>query len=331
MKILRRIALVLAISGLIAGAVIYWNPLWVVDQMTRLHLWRAGLRSAYVEAGGYRLHYFEGAPPDGSPGVPLLLVHGLGSRGEDFSAMMPTLMASGFHVYAPDLLGFGRSDQPNVAYSMALEENVLLSFIQAVHLPRADMVGYSMGGWVVAKLVLDHPAMVDRLVFYDAAGLTFLPSFPRDAFVPTDAASLRYLLALLTPKPATLPPFVVRATLRKVKRVGPIVQKTMDSMESGTEMLDTTIGDIHAPTLIMWGVEDHLIPMSVGETMHRDIANSVFEGVAGCGHLAPQVCPEPVLAGTIEFLKAQPPMQGGEKIVPGTSDGGTTPQTQGAR
>ena len=331
MKPLLRVAAVLFVLAFIAGGTFYWNPIWVNDQVTRYHLWRSGVRSAYVSAGGYQLHYFEGSPPDGSPGVPLLLVHGLGSRGEDWSPMMPTLMAAGFHVYAPDLLGYGRSDKPGVDYSVTLEESVLLNFMQAVHLPRADIVGYSMGGWIVAKMVLDHPAVVDRLVFYDSAGLTFRPTFPRNAFVPTDAASLQYLMELLTPKPDYLPPFVVRATLRKVKHLGPIVQRAMDSMESGADLLDARIRDIHAPTLIMWGTEDRLIPMSVGEAMHRAIPNSVLEGVTGCGHLAPEVCPEPVLAGTIEFLKAQPPMQGGEKTIPGTSEGGVRPETQGTR
>jgi hypothetical protein len=51
--------------------------------------------------------------------------------------------------------------------------------------------------------------------------------------------------------------------------------------------------------------------------MHREIPDSVFEGVTGCGHLAPSQCPRPVLEGTIQFLKAQPPMQGGEQMLAG--------------
>jgi len=59
--------------------------------------------------------------------------------------------------------------------------------------------------------------------------------------------------------------------------------------------------------------------MSIGERMHREIPNSVFDGIVGCGHLAPAECSKPVLAGTIQFLKAQPAMQGGEQMLPGTS------------
>jgi pimeloyl-ACP methyl ester carboxylesterase len=331
MRAIRRIAGLLLLLVVVAGCVFYWNPLWVNDTLIRYHLWRSNVRSEYVEADGYRLHYFEAVPPDGSPGIPLLLLHGLGSRGEDWSPMIPTLASVGFHVYAPDLLGYGRSARPNVAYSISLEESVVVDFMQATNLSRADVAGWSMGGWIAAKLALDHPALIDRLVLYDSVGITFVPSFAPNAFVPTDAASLHRLLALLSPKPAVLPAFVVRATLRRVKSEGAIVQQTMNSMESGVDLLDTQLAGIQQPTLIMWGMSDMLIPPSVGETMHHDIHNSVFEGVTGCGHLAPGECPKPVLAGTIQFLKAHPPMQGGEKSLPGTGQGGQKPETEGAR
>jgi pimeloyl-ACP methyl ester carboxylesterase len=51
--------------------------------------------------------------------------------------------------------------------------------------------------------------------------------------------------------------------------------------------------------------------------MHRDIRGSELVGIEGCGHLAPGECSEPVVAATIEFLKAQPAPQGGEKMVAG--------------
>jgi pimeloyl-ACP methyl ester carboxylesterase len=242
-------------------------------------------------------------------------VHGLGSRGEDWALMIPELTAAGFHVVVPDLLGYGRSAKPDLVESVAVEEGVVIDFMHAIGVTRADMDGWSMGGWIVAKIALDHPEMVDRLVLDDSAGLRYQPSFARDAFVPTDAAGLERLMALLSPDPAKLPPFVVRATLRRIASRGKVIQGSMDSMESGNDLLDARLPGITQPTLILWGTEDKLIPMAVGETMHRDIPGSVFEGVVGCGHLAPIECPEPMATGTIEFLKAQPAMRGGERML----------------
>jgi len=323
---LRLAGTVLLLFALVAGGTFYWNPLWVNDRQIHYRLWRAGVRSEYVNVQGNRIHTFEAVPPDGTPGKPLLLLHGLGSRGEDWAPLIPGLAAAGFHVYAPDLLGYGRSDKPNLICSIQVEEEVVLHFIQATGMARADgagnsttidLAGWSMGGWIAAKLALDDPAAIDRLVLYDSAGITIQPNFPRDAFVPTDAAGLSRLMALLMPHPPRLPGFVVRASLRRLKSNSRIVQQSMDSMLSGQDLLDARIGSIAQPTLIVWGAEDRLIPISVGEAMHREIPNSVFEGVAGCGHLAPNQCPKPVLEGTIQFLKAQPPMQGGEQMLAG--------------
>lgn len=323
---LRLAGTVLLLFALVAGCTFYWNPLWVNDRQIHYRLWRAGVRSEYVNVQGNRIHTFEAVPPDGTPGKPLLLLHGLGSRGEDWAPLIPGLAAAGFHVYAPDLLGYGRSDKPNLICSIQVEEEVVLHFIQATGMARADgagssttidLAGWSMGGWIAAKLVLDEPEFFDRLVLYDSAGITIQPDFPRDAFVPTDAAGLARLMALLMPHPPRLPGFVVRASLRRLKSNSRIVQQSMDSMLSGQDLLDARIGSIAQPTLIVWGAEDRLIPISVGEAMHREIPNSVFEGVAGCGHLAPNQCPKPVLEGTIQFLKAQPPMQGGEQMLAG--------------
>lgn len=313
---LRGVGLILLVV-LVAGCTFFLNPLWVNDQRIRYQLWRSNVRSNYVDAGGSRLHYFEALPPDGTAGIPLVLIHGLGSRAEDWAAMMPSLATAGFHVYAPDLLGYGRSARPDVAYSVALEESAVVDFMHTVGVEHADIDGWSMGGWIAAKIALDHPEMVDRLVLDDSAGIKYQLSFARTSFVPTDAPGLASLTALLTPHPATPPPFVVRAILRKFAENGKIIQKSLDSMESGADLLDSRLGSINQPTLILWGAEDRLIPTSVGETMHRGIPNSVFETVTGCGHLAPSECPKPVLAGTIQFLKSQPPMHGGEQMLPG--------------
>ena len=319
MKSFSRISGVILLLALIAGGIFYWNPLWVNDQQIRYHLWRAGVHSEYVEAGGYRLHYFEATPPDGSPGTPLVLIHGLGARGEDWAAMIPSLAAAGFHVYVPDLLGFGRSARPDVPYSLPLEENDALAFLDAIHLQHADVAGWSMGGWIAAAIALDQPQRVDRLVLYDSLTLKFDPTIAQDAFVPTDKASLDRLIAVLSPRPRALPGFVIRATLRKFHRTGWVIQRTMDSIFTKKDALDDRIAAIRQPTLIVWGAEDRLIPIAVGEATHHDIPGSVFVSVQGCGHLAPGECPKPVLAATIEFLKAQPPMHGGEETLPGVT------------
>jgi len=313
MKVALRVVAFLLLVVVVGGVIFYRYPLWVTDQHTRFHLWRRGVKSEYVEAGGYRLHYFEAGPGDGTP---LVLVHGLGARGEDWGAMIPALAAQGFHVYVPDLLGYGRSPKPDVSYSISLEEETVTQFMQAVHVPRADVGGWSMGGWVAMKLALDHPEMVDRLMVYDSAGVYFPATFAPDLFTPHDVAGVKELIAMLTPNPRNIPDFVAEAMVRKLQRNAWVVNRSTASMVAGRDLLDFRLHDISQPMLIVWGAKDVLIPLASGETIHRSVPQSVLDVIGGCGHLAPAECAKPVLEGTVEFLRSQPPMRGGGRTFP---------------
>ncbi len=316
-----RVLGVLALVALAAGLTFYFEPLWVNDQLIRLHLREQDVQSEYIAVDGYKIHYFEALPPARfrvlGDGPPLLLIHGLGARGEDWAALIPGLAAAGFHVYAPDLLGYGRSSQPDVDYTISLEEKTVVDFMKAVHLDKADVGGWSMGGWIALKLTIDHPDLVKRLAIYDSAGIYFPPTFNATLFTPTDSLGVAKLTAMLTPHPRPMPAFVSRAAIRKLQKNAWVIERSVISMEAGRDLLDFRLGGIHKPTLIVWGAADTLIPRSVGEAMHQQIAGSTLVLVNGCGHLAPAECSKPVLAATLRFLQAQPPLRGGETTVQG--------------
>mgnify|MGYP001547944182 CR=1 FL=1 len=138
-------------------------------------------------------------------------------------------------------------------------------------------------------------------------------TFAPDLFTPSDGAGVRKLVATLTPNPVRMPDFAARAMVRKLQANAWVVRRSMASMMSGVDLMDFRLHGIQEPTLIVWGSKDALIPLPVGETLHRDIPNSVLDVIEGCGHLAPAECSKPVIKGTVDFLKAEPPMQGGEK------------------
>ena len=294
------LTLLLLVAG---GLTFYAEPLWVNDQMIRFKLWRQGVHSKYVDVNGYQVHYFEAAPAD-KPGVPLVLIHGIGSRGEDWAPMIAPLAAQGFHVYVPDLLGYGRSPQPDVDYSISLEEEIVRRFMTNLHVERADVCGWSMGGWISLRLALDHPEMVDRLVVYDSAGIYFPPTFDASLFLPTDAASFATLRRTLSPIDKPLPSFVVRDAIRTLKRNGWVIERSFFAMIDGKDLTDFRLANLKTPTLVVWGSVDRLIPIATGEQMHHDIAGSQFAVIPGCGHLAPGECPQPVLKATVDFLKS---------------------------
>lgn len=310
---------VLALTALVAAGVsAYRDPLWVADQQIRFHLWRAGVRSEYVEVGGSRIHYFEAPAAAGKRGRPLVLIHGLGARGEDWSPMIPGLAAAGFHVYVPDLLGYGRSPRPDVSYSIGMQEALVADFLRAMHADRADVAGWSMGGWVAMKLALDHPEMVDRMVLFDAAGVYFQGySELGTVFDAKDVAGVNRLFSILTPDPRPIPEFVAKNLARRIQRNVWVVKRSMAGMTDGRDLLNFRLHEIRQPTLVVWGRQDVLIPLSAGESIHRGILGSSMLVVDGCGHLTPSECPGASLRGAVNFLLAEPPIKGGESLVDG--------------
>ena len=326
MKIILRVIVVAVLFILVAGGIFYFNPIGVSDQRIRFALWRQGVHSKYVAVGGYRIHYLEApaaksfaANADGTSdnGIPLILIHGLGSRSEDWANVIPRLAASGFHVYVPDLLGYGRSSRPDVDYSISLEEKLIVQFMDAIQVPRADIGGWSMGGWVAAKLTVDHPELVNRLVLYDSAGIYFPATFDASLFLPSDKAGLVHLTAMLEPEPPVLPDFAVRAAIRRLQRNAWVINRSVNAMTSGRDLLDFRLSHIKRPTLIIWGDKDVLIPVSVAESMHQLIPRSSLIFVQGCGHLAPAQCSGPVIASTVKFLESEPPWSDVEQSLPG--------------
>jgi pimeloyl-ACP methyl ester carboxylesterase len=300
------LSLLLIVAG---GLTFYTKPLWVNDQIIRVKLWHHGVHSKYVDVDGYNIHYFEAGPVEipGKPetaGIPLVLIHGIGSRGEDWAPLMASFAAQGFHVYVPDLLGYGRSPQPDVEYSISLEEDIILKFMDTLQIEHADLGGWSMGGWIAIRLALDHPEMVDRLVVYDSAGIYFPPTFDASLFVPADPASFATLRHRLSPIDKPLPSFVIRDAIRRLQRNGWVIERSFFAMIDGKDLTDFRLADLHKPTLVVWGSVDQLIPIATGERMHREIPNSAFSVIQGCGHLAPGDCPQPVLKATVDFLKS---------------------------
>ncbi|MCU1314633.1 MAG: alpha/beta hydrolase, partial [Acidobacteriaceae bacterium] len=198
----------------VLGALLVWrNPLATIELMTRARLAYAGFHNEYATIDGNRIHYYEGGS---SNGTPVVLVHGLGSRAEDWSNLMPQLKDAGFHVYAIDLLGYGLSARPKDApYSIPQEAGVVETFLAQQRIQKADLIGWSMGGWVAARAALDQPERIGRLVLCDAAGIRFAPNFTVFDFEPTTVPAVRRLYRLLMPQPAELPDFLARDMVRK--------------------------------------------------------------------------------------------------------------------
>jgi len=292
--------------------VAFLRPLAVLIFATQIRLLFDGIHSDYTDipfagAPQVRVHYYAGGS-----GSPVVLVHGLGGRAEDWAALMPQLVRDHHRVYALDLPGYGRSDWPaNAAYSIPEQTALVEAFLDNRKLARADLAGWSMGGWLAMRLALDQPQRIRRLVIFDSAGTRFPLAWDTSIFEPDTPAKLRTLDDLLMAGPAPhVPAFIQRDIFRFVGRHGWVVRRNMNSLLTGADLLDGKLGALPMPMLIVWGKQDHLIPVAIGEQIHHDVPQSEFVVVDGCGHLAPGQCAAqigPVFKG---FLDEPSPIAG---------------------
>lgn len=312
-----RIAAVVLLLSALGFVILAWrNPLWLVDRQIDAKLKLHGVHSNYVTVNGYRMHYLVGGS-----GRPLLLVHGLGSRGEDWANLIPQLIHSGNHVYALDLLGYGDSDQPRDArYSISQQAAMVEGFLDSQHLQQVDMAGWSMGGWIAMQVALQQPQRIRRLVLLDSAGLRFQLSFDPALFQPASPTDLVKLEEILIPHPRPLPGFLAMAMLRRGDHVGWVVRRSVQSMMTGEDLVDGKLGALTMPVLIGWGDQDKLIPLSVGYRLHQEMLQSVLDVYDGCGHLAPQDCVSQVGPSIVDFLNAQPARMAMVRQIPGSDN-----------
>jgi pimeloyl-ACP methyl ester carboxylesterase len=283
-----RLSVVFAILLASSGAVFYTHPTWVFDRIQKLHLKMAGVESYSVMVDGRRIHYYVQGPAEGQP---VVLLHGLGGRSEDWDNLSPYLQKAGFRVYTPDLLGFGQSEEPyNASYSITDQANLMVGFLDAVGLSRVNLGGWSMGGWIAQKVAVDHPDRVHRLILMDSAGLKMPPRWDTRLFTPTTPAELAQLHALLMPHPPAVPRFVAKDILRLNATYGWVIKRALASMMTAQDVTDDDLPSLRMPVLLLWGGQDRITPPSEGWAMHALIPQSLLRIAGECGHAAPRDC-----------------------------------------
>jgi pimeloyl-ACP methyl ester carboxylesterase len=301
MRLAKATMWIVAALLLAAGAGFLLRPASYFDEMMYLHEAVRGVKSRTVQVQGYRVHYLEEGPPNGET---VVLVHGLGASAEAWRNLAPYLAKAGFHVFIPDLPGYGRSQRPaDFSYSVRDEATVVIGFMDALGLKQVDLAGWSMGGWIVQIIAGEAPERIKRLLLFDSVGLHVMPDWDTSLFTPATAGQLNQLEALLTPHPESIPWFVSRDILRLTRERGWVVRRAMASMLAGSDVTDSLLPNLKMPVLIAWGAEDRIAPLEQGEKMHQLVPQSELDVVPGCGHLAPVECTGQMGPDVVKFLK----------------------------
>jgi pimeloyl-ACP methyl ester carboxylesterase len=301
MKVMKRFLWVTAGLIVLAGIGFWARPVSYYNEAMYLREFFSGVESRSVQVAGYRVHYLVEGPADGSV---VVMVHGLGGSAEDWRNLVPYLVRAGYRVYMPDLPGYGRSEKPvEFSYSVRDEAEVVVGILDALGLKQVDLGGWSMGGGIVQHVAFRHPERVRKLMLFDSIGLDQKPVFDVRLFTPATPAEIDQLDALLYPHPHRIPGFVARDILRISNRNAWVIHRALDSMSTRQDATDNMLPQLKMPVLIVWGNVDRLLPLELGETMHRLVPQSELVVTFGCGHMAPVQCTDRIGPKVAEFVK----------------------------
>lgn len=244
----------------------------------------------FVDVGGIRTNYHR----HGS-GRPVLLVHGSGPGVSAWANWRLTLPALAEHVdvVAPDVVGFGFTDRPDgFEYSLEAWRAHLLGLADALGLDRFSIVGNSFGGALAISMAVHAPERVDRLVLMGSCGVSFPITDGLDrvwGYQPSLGA-MRELLDLFAYDRSLVTDDLAR--MRYAASVRPGFQESFAAMfppprQRGVDDLATPeeqIRGISAPTLVVHGREDRVIPLGNAYRLLHLIDDSRLHVVGRCGH-----------------------------------------------
>jgi pimeloyl-ACP methyl ester carboxylesterase len=257
--------------------------------------WREHLRAVTVD--GRRVHAVSiGA----GTGLPVLFVHGLGGRWQNWLENIPRLAARR-RVVAIDLPGFGRSQMPREAISMAGYATVADRVCDLFELDRVALVASSMGGFIAAELALHHPQRLERIALVSpvAAWMGDFDPGPATALL---AALARTRLGT----PAGIRAIIARprsrhlafATLvRHPTRIAPDILLELAGGQGAAGFggalaamlshdLRDQLAEVAVPTLIVHGREDMIVPLADSVRLGQTLPSAQLEIFEDTGHLA---------------------------------------------
>lgn len=243
----------------------------------------------FVTVYGAKIHYLEA----GSGPSVVILLHGLGGSAANWAFNAPAL-AQKYRVIVPDQIGFGKSDKPIINYRIATYVDFLDQFLKELKVERAALAGNSMGGWVAVSFALAHPEKVERLVLADAAGFSFAQGFDTAELVnlnPSTREGMKELIArVFYNKQIFMSDAFIDASMQARINAGDgyTIRSITESIIRREDFLDNRLSAIKQPTLIIWGREDGLLPLSDGERFQKEIPHSQLLIFDQCGHV-PQV------------------------------------------
>jgi pimeloyl-ACP methyl ester carboxylesterase len=256
----------------------------------------------------------------------LVLIHGMAGSSRTWRDCLPKL-AERYTVVAPDLLGHGRSAKPSGDYSLGAHASLIRDLLASLHIDRATIVGQSLGGGVAMQFAYQYPEVCERIVLVNSGGLgrdvnwilrlltlpgaelvlpVVVPGFVRDH--GNNVSRWLHAKGIRPPRVAEM--WSAYASLAESENRQAFLRTLRSVVDAGGQSVsarDRLYLAAAMPTLIVWGDNDPIIPMSHGEEAAEVMPGSrlvIFEGV---GHFPHVEVPDEFVAALVDFVETTEP------------------------
>lgn len=305
----------LTLLGLAAAASVGMYTAYVPDMTVEALSTRwAPPPSTFVPVDGLRAHLRDEGPRGDS--VPVLLLHGTSASLHTWEGWSAALRPSR-RVIRVDLPGFGLTGPDSANdYRIGRYTRFVVALLDSLRVPRADIAGNSLGGEIAWEVAARHPERVRKLVLVDPAGFKFTSESVPLGFRLARMPSLSWILA------RTLPRGVVESSVRNVygdpaKVTDSLVDRYYQlTLRTGNRTVlvhrfaqaapgaDTArLVGISAPTLVLWGGRDRLIPPSDAARFQRMMPKAELIMYPELGHVPHEEDAARTVRDVLEFLR----------------------------
>lgn len=253
---------------------------------------------------GPRIHYVERGDPEGQS---IVFLHAYADSWFSYSRALP-LLSREYRAIVPDQRGHGDSDKPESGYTADDYAADVAAFMEAVGVERAVLVGDSSGGLIAQRVALDYPHRASHLVLIGAPTTLVnneaVMEWREMVRSLEDPIPREFVEGLLVGMIHVSAPeeFLEKVVSESLKVPARVWRDYWDGVVLATD--DTArLGGIEAPTLILWGEEDALLPREEQEWRAAEIPDSALLVYPNTGHLAHWARPEWVARDLESFLE----------------------------
>jgi pimeloyl-ACP methyl ester carboxylesterase len=262
-----------------------------------------------VSVFSYKIHYIEAGR-----GAPVILLHGMGGEG---ARWMPTIkgLASEFRVIAPDQIGWGASDKPMTIYHNGVFAEFLARFMREIGVPKASLVGQSMGAGVALQMAVSYPQLVDRMVLVNGGGFRSASDAPRAGAPDWHARQISNAGTLAESREYLEKMYYNHSLISDQQVEDNLILRLRSAYTAESVQIANARGlggiteeqarAIKTPTLLVWGANDKLSPPVNADKLNAAIAGSRKVLIDKAGHYPFIEHPDQFNQAVREFLKPQ--------------------------